>query len=279
MEPIQEKSTDFVTLGFYKEPLKKLPEGLHGYEGVLLGTVDGTKVQCHICGNWYEGLSMHVYASHSMNAQKYREVFKLTRRTALVSESRREILKNQTLIWLNSMSYDEKRKLKAKSREKYLEYVKENQKAINDRRFQIRLETKNIRGSCPDQILAKIEACAKQIGKTPTKNEFIDFCGGQRYVHLIYATFGSYLEALKRLNLSPDHRSQTGGTKKNYSEEELIDLLKVFYQETGKIPTQTDFSRGLLPPANTYVRRFGSIQKARELADIYETPLRWKKEI
>lgn len=143
--------------------------------------------------------------------------------------------------------------------------------------YDIALETKNKRGTCPDQLLEKIRECARNIKRIPSKNNFIDYCGTQKFLHIIYATFGSWLKgremALK--NYKNKLPSIKGGRRKTYSKEELIEYLQIFYQENNKIPTETDCGRGLIPNSNTYRYHFGGLPQARKEAGILEIPNKW----
>ena len=129
------------------------------------------------------------------------------------------------------------------------------------------METKNKRGVCPDQLLAKIKEVAEKVGHTPSLVEFIEVTGTQRFKHLIFKTFGSWKNALKMVNLQPKEKRM--GRYIKYSSEELLEYLVIFAQENLRIPTSTDCRRGLLPDSAVYTRRFGSLPKARELAGVY----------
>jgi hypothetical protein len=109
----------------------------------------------------------------------------------------------------------------------------------------------------------------------PSKHQFIVETGTQRYVHLIYKTFGSWSAALKMLNMKVKNTSSKGTKKQICSDDELIEYLQIFYQEEGKIPTGTDCRRGLIPDQEIYKRRFGSLPIARLIAGIEEVPTRW----
>lgn len=254
-----------LTISNYKEPLRPVKDGF-GYQGTLIGTIDGTKIQCHICGELFGELSKHIIR-HKMNVKEYREKFELARSTALISESVREERKVRTLKWLNSLSPEEKKDFLKRSRSKMSATAKKKRALAGQPK--VSLETKNKRGTCPDQLLDKIKKCAEAIGQTPSKREFIDWCESQRYVHLIYKTFGSWSAAIKMINLKKRVKKECGGRKK-YSNEELLEYLQIFYQENGTPPTETDCRRGLIPDSSVYKRRFGSLPKARELAGIYD---------
>lgn len=263
----------FLTLSHYKEPLKAIkPSVGYGYYGTIAGTIDGTALQCHICGQLESHLATHIRNSHNMTCREYREKFQLTKKTALVSEELRAYYKAKTILWYANMKPEEK----AEHKRNRLARFKAWQKNKNGHRKQptIMLETKNKRGTCPDQLLAKIVECAGVLKKTPTKSEFIEYCESQRYVHLIYKTFGSWSKALKMCKFQPSGPHNKGG-RKIYSDEELLEYLQIFYQENRKPPTYTDSKRGLIPSAEVYKKRWGSLPLAREAAGITADSGRW----
>lgn len=258
----------------YKEPLKPIPKKLgFGYYGAVMVTQDGAEIQCHSCGETFSHLGTHIWQAHEMNAREYKEKFGLARETALVSEKQRQALKEQTLEWLRKMTPAQIKAMRERQKQGYLSWKKKNK----NYRFKIRLETKNKRGTCPDQLIAKIVECEKELGHSPSKDDFITYCGSQRYVHLIYTTFGSWTEAVKRAGLQlKEHKTNKGILKNNYSDDELLDFLSIYWKENGVVPTSTDARRGMIPHLEIYTRRFGSIGKARELAGITEEPQgRW----
>jgi len=254
-----------LTLRNYKEPLREVPkkEGF-GYYGAILGTIDGQYIQCHICGKYFANSSAHIRQAHKTPVPTYREKFELARQTALVSEVERERLKNNQIKFIASLTPQQ--------------LAKYQKKAIENRNIRIAvqpklsLESKNKRGTCPDQLLDKIKEVAEKIGRTPSKHEFIGETGTQRYIHLIYKVYGSWTNALKILGMSPKQNGNKKNQKiKRYSNDELLEYLNIFWQENNKIPTATDFKRGLLPTYEVYLRRFGSITRARQLAGVPES--------
>lgn len=267
----------FLTFYNYKEPLKKVVGGF-GYEGVLLSTIDGKEVQCHICGELFSNVAKHTISVHkdiTPTAHAYKEKFKLAFETALISEVERERRKEEGFRFWASMTPEQRRRHVELINRKAAAWLKKN--PDYHKQPKIQLETKNKRGTCPDQLLEKIRVVAKKLGKTPSKTEFINHYDSQRFLHLIYATFGSWLKAVELAGLSKRPRVEHMGDKNRYSDDELLEFLTLFHQENGKIPSYTDARRKLLPDAAIYERRFGSFAKARELAGIHEKPGRWVK--
>ncbi len=205
-----------------------------------------------------------------MLVKEYKEKFQIARLTSLISEDVKEGRKNRTLKWWASLSADAKREFRIMRVKRYQDWAKKNRD--KDRTFKIRLETKNKRGTCPDQLIEKIREVAKKLGHTPSKDEFIIECDSQRYVHLIYTTFGSWAKAVQKAGLDLKEQVQNGGRngRGRYSDDELLDYLSLFHQENGRIPTEVDGKRGWIPNGDIYRRRFGSLPKERALAGIEE---------
>lgn len=272
MTNLQQKLlTEGLTLKNYKEPLTPIPkkEG-YGYYGTIMGTIDGKHIQCHACGKMYSCVQSHAFMAHKLNAKEYKEKYKLSYTTALISEDERETRKNRTIKYLAGLSIAELAERKRKSRENFQKYLAERGVKPGYPHRGISLEDRNKRGTCPDQLLDKIREVAKKLGHTPSRFEFIGETGTQRYSHLIRKVYGSWTNALKTLDMSPKQVVYKGVKHKHYSDDELLEYLSIFHQETGKIPTHTDFSRGLLPAYKIYSRRFKTIANARRLAGVPE---------
>lgn len=246
----------------YKEPLRSVRGGF-GYYGTLLATFDGTKVMCHTCGELYGELSKHIQR-HNLTAAEYREKYQLSRQTALISETIRNARKERTVQWIASLSDEERTEFRERQRARYRAWQKEKHAR---RQPKSALETKNKRGTCPDQLLERIMEVKRVLKRTPSKAEFIDHYGSQRYVHLIYKTHGSWANALKMCGMQPKEQERNGG-RRNYTKEALLEYLRIFYQENNKVPTETDCRRGLIPDSGIYRKRFGSFTHARSLAGI-----------
>lgn len=270
-------SESFLTLKNYKTPLRAIPrrQGF-GYYGTIAITRDGREIQCHLCGKLFTNLSAHVWQSHKVKVRDYRSQFQLSPDTALISEVFRQELKQKTLDWVKTLSPEQKEEMKQKTQAARAEYFEKRMPLPQPKAS---LEQKNERGSCPDQLLDKVLEVAKKLGHTPSLAEFIDQTGGQRYKHLIFATFGSWKRALELLGMTP----QPGGKRKKpinriegrfeYTEDELLEHLKIFVEIHNRIPTHTDCKRGLIPGEYSY-KRLGGLVKARELAGIEVPPIK-----
>lgn len=267
-EKIPYKDT-FLTLKNYKTPLREIKNG-YGYYGALLSTIDGSGVQCHMCGELFTDLSFHILRKHELTVTEYRNKFMLSVRTALISENERLFRANRTIKWMKGRKQWQDTVTEA---ERKAHYKRMNEARWSTKNKNLSLEIKNKRGTCPDQLLDKILEVAHKLGKTPTVIEFIDETGGQRYINLIYKTFGSWSKALKQVNLELHIQTRATGHKfphqggRGYTDEELLEYIRIFAEENRRKPTQTDCKRGLLPEYSCY-KRFGGFPTARELANI-----------
>ena len=65
---------------------------MYGQAGILAYDDVEDKVQCHICGKWFRGLNNHVWKTHDLSADDYREEFGLNRGQGLICEGTRQRL-------------------------------------------------------------------------------------------------------------------------------------------------------------------------------------------
>lgn len=263
-----DKNTQFLTLLHYKEPLIKAKGGF-GYVGALSVTVDGKLAQCHECGKLFENLGAHVHQAH-MPVIEYKDKWQLAHTTALTSENERKEQSQRTSDWWNALTKEERDAFWEKRQKGYKEWIAKGKPKRKQPKGA--LETKNKDGTCPDQLLDRIKAVKEKVGRTPSVRDMLnDDNGSQRYLHLIRTTFGSWKNALKMLGMKPrvSAKEQVKGKRTPfYTNEELLEYLRVYYQENNQLPTESAFKRGLLPSSQTYIRRFGSIVKARHLAGL-----------
>lgn len=238
----------------YKEPLKAIEKNKgFGYYGTVAMTDDRQYIQCHICGNLFGSLGGHL-RTHKITAERYKEMYELSASTALVSEPVRERMQRDAV----------KKKLPSKGDlpiwlQEYNKKVQSGQiRHPGTKRKQggLSLQKRNELGLCPEQVLVKIRELADKLGHTPSLEEFRDGYN-HKYLGSITYQHGSYLNAVKKLGL------KSAKEVKEHTTEDLLQALRDFKDEHGRIPMTSDFSRGLLPARNTYFHRFGSLNNAR----------------
>lgn len=302
----EEAPSGFVTLYNYKEPFMPFKSDIYeqsfGYEGVLLFDGSTDKVQCHLCGKWYESLGTHLGREHNMLACDYKNMVGLSKNTALIGEKfRQKLIANGKKRFLNlrpgiKKTESEKQKIRETLQKPTREY-------------------QNLRGTCPYQLIDRILAKAKELGRTPGSKEM-------NCINAIEKVYGTYNKAVEIAGLVPRKSGQTTKISKytkdyfysivrefwikngkfpkwrdftsnyewdkykkfekdiqkhvlygegkfqktevrvHYSKEELLDILRVFVEKNKRDPSVSDCKRGLLPYASRYYYHFGSLKKA-----------------
>lgn len=236
----------------YKEPLKKIEKG-YGYYGTIAMTKDGEYIQCHICGNLFPNVGVHL-RRHKITSAAYKEKFGLAQGTGLVSEPERERMqknifakktnKGELPVWLKEYN-------------KKVQSGEIKHKGAKAKHGGLPLEKRNKLGICAEQILDKITDLKDKLGHTPSYDEFVAEYNG-KYISTLKYFHGSYLNAVKKAGLI------SAKELKEPDNEVLIGNLIDFHERHGRTPMTSDFNRGLLGyNRQMFTRRFGSLNNAR----------------
>lgn len=181
----------------YKFPLTKVQDGF-GYIGTLAYNQEKTHVQCHLCGFYFKSLGHHLMRSHALSSMDYRDRFGLMRATSLGAPKYIDLLRERTGLLNRERKPLNQAQLDALQRGR--DRVRENKS--------LSLEVYNKRGRCPEQLLRKIEKLAKELGKTPTRREFIKKYGDNGDLDSIYRTYGSWNGAVAMCGLQPNKKGR-----------------------------------------------------------------------
>jgi len=235
----------------YKPPFRKFKEGF-GYEGVLMYSKSEGRVQCHFCGRLFRMLNNgHLGKVHGMTASEYKEKVGLKQSSALMGEETREKLLARPY---NPNHMEELKKAQKRRAERIKKGLPDLQSG-----FKQRLEKKNERGTCPEQLLDRIRDAVKQLGHTPTMEEFVRLNEG-KYYGSIRNTYGTWTNAVMKLGLQTHY--------KKYTKDKLLDAMRNFYVVHHRSPKWSDMERGLLPSSTAYYYHFKGINHARLLANV-----------
>lgn len=226
----EDAPSGFVTFYNYKEPLMKYDDG-YGYVGALLfdGTTD--KIQCHMCGDWFGQLAHHLAKEHNMRAAEYKARVGLMQNTALISESSRE-------------------KLIASGLDKRLQNLRKGGKKTQAQKDQISAtlkrssqtaENKNIRGTCPAQLIDRMQKIYQQKGDKIRMRDFNNFD------EVIRKTFGTLKEACEIAGIPYREPSQTlrheEGKDRKYTQAIAVAFITEFIITFGKAPSYIDYMK------------------------------------
>ncbi|WP_287582230.1 homing endonuclease associated repeat-containing protein [Candidatus Borrarchaeum sp.] len=113
-----------------------------------------------------------------------------------------------------------------------------------------------------EELLEKLRNWADKHGKSPTQREIEKDSSMPSYVTYIRA-FGCFNNAKKMLGL------KVNNSRRQYTNEELIDKLKEWAEKHGRSPESDDLDKDkTMPSSNTYWRIFGSVNNAKKLANL-----------
>jgi hypothetical protein len=226
-----------------------------GYRGVVMYDEHEDKVQCHICGKWFQFLPAHIKDAHEITTDEYRDKNSLTKGVSLCS-----------------IGYSKKRSINAKNG-RYGEYVANLKKgrsirpanktlSISTKKAKSTIGFKNQYGYCDDQIAAAL--IAVRVGAKKDRIEDLTIGDIQKYNRPL----ASYL--LRQYKNTESVVKKFGLTEYNgvkFEDAELLEQLREFTRRYKRKPTNKDRGVGVASYA-TYVRRFGSFRKAKMMAGL-----------
>jgi hypothetical protein len=232
----------YVTMYHYKEPF--MPFEYHGkgfgYQGVLLFDGSSDKIQCHLCGEWFGALGHHLHREHNIKASEYKDLVGLRQTSALVSESlRAKMIANGLDKRLQNLRAGGKKS-------------EETKKKISETMKKKTRETENELGTCPAQLLERIQRKAKELGRCPTSKE----CGFVETVRKVYGTFNN---ACKIAGLEPLESGKTLKSTK-YTKDYFIPIVREYWIKKGKLPRQVDLPLNKVGKAK-YAKFKNQVQK------------------
>jgi len=130
---------------------------------------------------------------------------------------------------------------------------------------------RNEKQRLPDaRVLEHIRACAEQLGDTPRQGDYDawrkpSMIGSSS----IASRFGSWSQAVGKAGLTPRRINRSGQYVRRYGREEILDALRAFAAELGRVPTTGDWERAEREPYRTTVsNRFGGWEGALKEAGL-----------
>lgn len=197
----------YVSIGKYIPPFEKVKDGF-GFMGVMIEDFESGKLQCSICGEWFETLPNHL-RSHNILSSDYKIRFGLLVSTALKSKKMRlrqsKIM--QGLRWKNKSNRGS--------------FKKNNSFAGNRKGKSKALESRNKYGVCDLQIMQKVIELKKEIGKTPTLTQLKDRYGNVFLTHL-YKRYGSYIKYCNEIGMNPNYSNFNPKYNREYFIEKAL---------------------------------------------------------
>lgn len=249
---------DEVNVTNYKEPLEEVKDG-YGYIGAIVQTNDGKHIQCHLCGYFYAALGAHIKNRHKMEARDYKVKFGLRLKDGLLSPTEKE--KRQ-------ISYN---RTARKTPEEFAEMSRKGKIAREAKGTKVggnmwTAQTRNEKGVCKDQTLAKIRHVAELCGGTPVWGVYMSEYGG---MDVVKHWFGSWQKAVEAAGI--ETYLQGRRRERRNKMKDIENMIRTFYTEEGRTPSTSDFnSVEYLPSQRTVTKLFGTLNKARASAGVPE---------
>ena len=225
----------FVTFYNYKEPLMKFTEGF-GYMGALIFDGESDKIQCHMCGQWFEALAGHIAREHGMNTFQYKEIVGLRQTTALISE--------KTRAKLIAIGIEKRKKNLRPQRGPMSQTTKDKiRKTLIEGGS--KSESKNDRRTCPAQLLDRMIEIANKKGENLRMRDFDGFD------ETIRKTYGSIKEACRLAGITYHppciaHQTMLKTKQKDKitqkeKRKEAILFIQEFVTRFNRKPLKTDY--------------------------------------
>ena len=210
-------------------------ESGHGFQGIILYDENCDKIQCHLCGDWFQSLSHHISRFHKMKTREYRLQTGLLVTTPLSIPSICQIKSKEASI-------------------RYYTHLKNklrNTTKIRHKR-KMRMQEMNRKGTCPLQLEEKIEEINFLNGKIRRKDVP---SGLLKAIYSRYGTWNRYLTLTNR---------QLNTTR--LSDNDIKRILKCFVEKNKYFPTRSQMNNRMCLPLFSYrpvVRIFGSLSNAQ----------------
>jgi len=223
----EEAPSGYVTFYNYKTPLMKFEKG-HGFIGALVFDGETDKLQCHLCGEWHAYLPNHLAREHNIKASAYKEMVGLNQSTALISEKQRaKLIANGLDIRKKNLRPGGKQS--EESKRKISETLKKNS-----------AEMKNLRNTCPEQLISRLKNRYVELGRTPTEDEL-------PFHETIRKVYGSMKTACKIAGIPYRKPSVTVanqlGLRKKYPRIACVEWIRNFYDSNGRLPKYRDLGK------------------------------------
>lgn len=197
----------YANLGKYIPPFEKNKIGF-GFKGVALEDFKSGKLQCYICGDWFETLGTHL-KKHEMTCADYKRQFGLSQSTALKSKKMRLA---QSKIMIDLRKKNKSNNYSFKRKNVFAGNRKDNPKAE---------ESRNKFGVCDLQIMAKVIELQKKLSKTPTLIDLKEKYGAG-LIHQLNKRYGSYVAYCNQIGFEPNFSNYNPKYSREYFIEKAL---------------------------------------------------------
>ncbi len=208
-------------------PFIPFTEG-YGFLGVILVDSVSGQVQCHFCGQWFDGLITHVWRVHSLKAQEYRK------KTSLLKKAQLNSKKIHRKMRLHALKHSAKSNLipgKWKRTPEYRERARLNGIARGSN-----IQEQNRRNTSIPQLIERLKSEYTRLGK-----RFDTKAIGALYVTINRKM--KFSEACKMAGIPLRKPGNQPGIRKSYRENfiRIVDMTR----KLNRIPTNKEMGTSL----------------------------------
>jgi hypothetical protein len=198
----------YAVIGKYVPPFEKNTTGF-GFKGVALEDFKSGKLQCSICGEWFEQLPIHLFHAHDITSPDYKRKFGLLQSTALKSKKMRLA---QSVVMQKMRNSHPKHRMKFKNNNLFAG----NRKGIVKAE-----ESKNKFGVCDLQVMEKVIELHNELGKTPTLTDLKDRYGAG-FIFQLHKRYSSYINYCNSIGFEPNFSNYNPKYSREYFIEKAL---------------------------------------------------------
>ena len=198
----------YATIGKYIPPFEKNNTGF-GFKGVLIEDSKSGKIQCSVCGKWFEQLATHLGHIHNIDTIQYKRRFGLLSSTALKTK-RMRLIQSKVMV-----------ELRKKNKNNRYTFQRGNIQSANRKGKPKAVESKNKYGVCQLQVIERVNELAKELGKTPTLIDLKERYGAGM-MSLIHSRYKSYIGYCQTIGIEPGFSNHNPKYSREYFIEKAL---------------------------------------------------------
>ena len=243
-----------------QEPFMDVKRG-HGFQGVLMYDDIADKIQCHICGEWFNSVAHHASYAHKVLSADYKMEFGLTLKYPLCTKTLSNKKRVNILKQIESTGFDP-RKYAAIGSKSSARKRKRPRQTIGSVQF------KNKSGLCDLQIRTRYEVVRRIVGRDPHEGDLIKH-DKQLYYSGIMNKPGGLNAFRKRIGRTP----KTAAYFSRFDDLDVIASLRKFGSAVKGSLLYSRYKKERkkypdLVGTNTIIRHFGSWSAALSAAGL-----------
>jgi len=224
----------------------------YGFQGVVQYDDIEDKIQCHICGKWFQSLGGHLHKKHGILSDNYRMDYGLSLGTPLCGSR----LSNKQSIQATRCFTTEKQEKMSKASVGFHKR-RRPQRVIGGFTMQV----KNSRGLCDLQMKSRYEVVKRIVKREPSSSDILKY---DRKLSGVIWSRGTLNQFRKSMGIS----TKTVGEWNSLPDLDYVAALRKKAREKKRVPCPKDFPTGCKPCRAAFYKHFGSWHSALRVAGL-----------